>query len=320
MTKAQSFIGADRCSLFLANKTGDHLVTSFSKGVEGSIEIPIDKGIAGKTFTEKQIIGISDAYSHPSFDPTTDNETGYKTHSILAVPIISRSGEVIGVTEMVNKQNSAHENDENGFTEGDEQFMKIFNVFVGISIENARLFKENSEVSQHMQTLFDTTFEISTGEDVQKMLNQVITNARKSCEAEAATLFLVEGDTFKPTVSDGGKTITSQPISLGLIGEVYKTQNPIISNDCQNDKRFNPEIDKQTGFKTISAAVAPVYSRDKANVIGVVEMINKPNGFIQKDLDLLKSFASFATLAIESSPIQQAPAPCAPDISNGIRA
>ena len=62
-------------------------------------------GVAGAVVTEGQSINIPDAYKDDRFNPKVDKETGYKTRSILAFPIRSDDGEVIGCIQMINKQN-----------------------------------------------------------------------------------------------------------------------------------------------------------------------------------------------------------------------
>ena len=87
------------------NSTRDRLITSLHQGLANAIDIPIGKGIAGRTVTEGKVLNIPDAYQTDFFDSSTDLETGYRTKSILSVPIYNNRGEVIGVTEMVNKVN-----------------------------------------------------------------------------------------------------------------------------------------------------------------------------------------------------------------------
>ena len=54
-------------------------------------------GIAGAVFTSGKAINIPYAYADLRFNPAFDKKTGYFTRSILCVPVINKTGKVIGV-------------------------------------------------------------------------------------------------------------------------------------------------------------------------------------------------------------------------------
>jgi GAF domain-containing protein len=81
-----------------------------------------------------QALNIPDAYKDPRFDPSTDRKTGYITRNILCLPVFNSANELIGVTQLINKQQGS-------FTASDEEFMRAFNIQAGIALENARLFE-----------------------------------------------------------------------------------------------------------------------------------------------------------------------------------
>ncbi len=100
---ARNLLGADRCSLFLADENEKVLWTKVAHGVD-EIRIPWDRGVAGKVYTEGKPLVINDAYSSPYFNKEVDKKTGYVTRNILTVPVISTSGKVIGVYQAINKR------------------------------------------------------------------------------------------------------------------------------------------------------------------------------------------------------------------------
>lgn len=61
-----------------------------------TIKIPIGKGVSGYVAMSGNILNIRDAYHDSRFDPSTDKKTGFKTKTILAVPIVNFAGEVEG--------------------------------------------------------------------------------------------------------------------------------------------------------------------------------------------------------------------------------
>ena len=74
-------------------------------------------------------------------------------------------------------------------------------------------------------------------------------------------------------------------------------------HDAYEDPRFNPEIDKKTGYTTKSILCMPIVSKD--GVIGVVQMVNRLNGdhFTNEDESTFRIFAVYCALALHYSRI-----------------
>jgi 3',5'-cyclic-nucleotide phosphodiesterase len=140
----RTLTSSDRCALFLVNPTRDRLISYLQTGLQAPIDIPIDAGIAGRTVVNRTLINIPDAYTSSFFDPSTDRESGYHTKSILSVPIYNNRGEMMECTEMINKQTGT------SFSDWDVKLIQLFNVFCGIGLENARLYKDSVDLHQHL--------------------------------------------------------------------------------------------------------------------------------------------------------------------------
>lgn len=98
----KQMVNADRCSIFLYDPERDELFTYYAHGVD-RIVIPANKGIAGKCFQTGRIINLEDAYKDPDFNRETDAIYNYRTKSLLAVPLRTAQGKIIGVFEALNK-------------------------------------------------------------------------------------------------------------------------------------------------------------------------------------------------------------------------
>lgn len=87
----------------------------------------------------------------------------------------------------------------------------------------------------------------------------------------------------------------------GIGGWVFRNQRPTIVNDCYSDHRFNPDVDKQTGFHTKNLLCVPLINRKK-ECIGTLQVLNKRKGnFNNGDLELLTSMSHYVTIALENS-------------------
>jgi HD-GYP domain-containing protein (c-di-GMP phosphodiesterase class II) len=102
------------------------------------IRFPMHLGIAGSVATTGETINIPDAYQDSRFNPEVDRKTGYRTRSILTMPMRNKRGEVIGVFQCLNKEGGA-------FTREDEQLLEALSSQTAIAIENAQLYEDQKK-------------------------------------------------------------------------------------------------------------------------------------------------------------------------------
>ncbi|MEB3210618.1 MAG: GAF domain-containing protein [Leptolyngbyaceae bacterium] len=152
MDEARKLMKADRSTLFLLDAEHKQLwsrVAAADGETMIDIRIPADKGIAGYVASTKQPLNIPVAYEDPRFDPSTDKRTGYVTRNILCMPIFNSKGQLIGVTQLINKE-KGH------FTNSDEEFMRAFNTQAGIALENAQLFESVLQEKQYQKDILES--------------------------------------------------------------------------------------------------------------------------------------------------------------------
>jgi len=98
-------LGTERGALFLNDPQTKELYSRVAQGnIQREIRILNDSGIAGAVFCSGEPLIIQDAYADPRFNRVVDERTGFKTRSILCVPITTGRGEIIGVAETLNKR------------------------------------------------------------------------------------------------------------------------------------------------------------------------------------------------------------------------
>jgi len=141
MTSITQTMNAERATLYLIDEEKQRLRSYIAQKAElRVIELPIGVGIAGYVAQTGQVLNIKDAYRNPHFNPEIDKKTGFRTHTILCMPIYNKSEEKIGVCQVLNKKR------QEVFTEYDEYFLKLFMNQAAIAIENARLLEEKEKV------------------------------------------------------------------------------------------------------------------------------------------------------------------------------
>eukprot|EP00929_Paragymnodinium_shiwhaense_P107937 TRINITY_DN74289_c0_g1_i1.p1 TRINITY_DN74289_c0_g1~~TRINITY_DN74289_c0_g1_i1.p1 ORF type:complete len:1286 (+),score=315.88 TRINITY_DN74289_c0_g1_i1:252-4109(+) len=92
----------DRVSVFVFDMTTDTLLL-YASNLHEPIRVPMGKGIAGKVFEDQDMVAIPDCYKDERFDPRHDKASGYITRSMVAVCIVGRNGESVGVIQAINK-------------------------------------------------------------------------------------------------------------------------------------------------------------------------------------------------------------------------
>ncbi len=100
--------------------------------------LAMGKGIAGWVAQNKEPILIPDAYQDERFDPSFDKRSGYRTKSILCVPLLHK-GKTIGVMTVLNRL------DDEPFNENDKNSIFSFASQAALAIENARLIQTEIE-------------------------------------------------------------------------------------------------------------------------------------------------------------------------------
>jgi Nif-specific regulatory protein len=104
-TEAAELLQADRASIFLLDREKCELWSVITHEKEKRIVLfDARLGIAGAAAMTGQTINVTDAYEHPLFFKEVDQKIGYRTKTLLAVPIMNSKGEVIGVGEAINKK------------------------------------------------------------------------------------------------------------------------------------------------------------------------------------------------------------------------
>ncbi|MFP5212043.1 MAG: PP2C family protein-serine/threonine phosphatase [Acidobacteriota bacterium] len=139
MTSSRTILRADACSLMLVDDQTGELVFEVAQGpvahlIKGGFRLKKGEGIAGHVFETGTPLLIEDAYQHPRFNRAFDLKTGYRTRSILCVPLMAKD-RVIGVSQFINRLDGAP------FDAEDLETITLLNAHAAVAIENARLHR-----------------------------------------------------------------------------------------------------------------------------------------------------------------------------------
>ena len=147
---------------------------------------------------------------------------------------------------------------------------------------------------------------LSSQDDVDVALSQVIGQITEFLTAEALSIFLVEQPSGDLVLTHATGEVGHKIIGLrlkseqGVVGWVVKHSEDLIVPYPGLDARFFEGVDEDTGFSTRSILCSPI--RENGHAIGAVEVLNKKEGtFNDDDLELLRAIAQLLARAISTA-------------------
>ena len=126
-------LDAERASLFLVDRAAGELELRVAQDLPeaGTVRIPLGSGIAGAAASDGRPVRVDDAYADPRFNAEVDRRTGFRTRSVLCLPLHDTQGEVFAVTQLLNRR------DGRPFDERDERRFAEFSASLGVLLESA---------------------------------------------------------------------------------------------------------------------------------------------------------------------------------------
>src|SRR5262245_53975348 len=234
-------------------------------------------------------------------------------HTILVAPLI-RAGVAIGVITI-------RRTEVRPFTDRQIELLKIFADQAVIAIENTRLFEEVQTRTKELQDSLDrqtATSEVlgvisRSPNEVQPVLDTIVATAQRLCRAERASIWRLEGGTFRAVAHHGTpeelvESLYSarRPLSRGsMIGRATLARRAVQVEDVVTD----PELVAGHAFSRAGNihTVLAVPLLLKGNPIGVIALARtRVAPFDDKQVALVEAFADQAVIAIENSPLFEA--------------
>jgi signal transduction histidine kinase len=315
MEKVTELMEADRSTLYLVSEDGGTLTSKVVQGEEVvEIRLAIGEGIAGWVAQTKETLNIPDAYADQRFQPAYDLKSGYRTRSILTVPMVGALGGLVGVLQLINKHDGA-------FERGDEELASALASQAAIAIENARLYQslvaQNQELmdtrrdlerrQRELNALYEVEKDMSHALDLDDLLSRILAQAIAVLGGGAGSIALVEPDgslRFRTVQGPAAPRLIERtlPHGTGLIGWSIAHKTPVIVDDPASDPRHARDVAAESGVTPAHLMVAPLV--DGEEVMGAVEIIDQRkktregSQWSEVDLKLLVLIASQAASAI----------------------
>lgn len=344
--KTGELLNADRTTIYLLDEEKNELWSIVAKDEKGNsleLRFPATMGIAGESATFKKVINIPfDFYDDPraAFAKQKDQETGYRTYTMLVLPLLDTEENLVAVVQLINKLKQdydpqaplADKIDLNGFTQADDDLFDEFAPSIRLILESSRSFYKATQRQRAASALMKATKAMSQSSlDLEETLKRVMDEAKELMQADRSTLWLLDeekGQLWTKIPIQGQLQEIRIPRNAGFAGQVAETGEPVlIPFDLYDHENADTakSTDKKTGYRTCSMLCMPVFNA-KDELIGVTQLINKkrqgeypdynpadwPNApdcwkasFNRNDMEFMKAFNIQAGVALQNAKLFQ---------------
>ncbi|XP_026503380.1 dual 3',5'-cyclic-AMP and -GMP phosphodiesterase 11A isoform X1 [Terrapene carolina triunguis] len=300
-------VEADRSSLFLVEgaaagkkslvskffdvHAGTPLLPCCSTENSNEVQVPWGKGIIGYVAEHGETVNIPDAYQDRRFNDEIDKLTGYKTKSLLCMPIRNNDGEIIGVAQAINKTPGGAP-----FTDDDEK--ALLEVVNDLFEEQTDLEKIVKKIMHRAQTLLKCErCSVLLLEDIESP----VVKFTKSFELLSPKCSADAENSFKDSM-EKSSSYSDWLINNSIAELVASTGLPVNISDAYQDPRFDAEADQFSGFHIRSVLCVPIWNSNH-QIIGVAQVLNRLDGkpFDDADQRLFEAFVIFCGLGINNT-------------------
>ncbi len=212
--KASELMEAERASIFIVTPDGRELESEVALGISSEgIKFSKLEGIAGHVYKTGEKANIEDAYKDKRFLKSVDRKTGFRTRSMLSVPLLGPKGKPVGVFQVLNKRGVS-------FSRDDEELAEAFASQAAVAIMNAQeyehLRREKTRLLEQLRR--ESSLEALVG--ASRCMQELRGLAGKVASSSAGVIITGESGT--------GKDLLAKAIHA----ESGRAQGPFVAINC----------------------------------------------------------------------------------------
>lgn len=295
--ESKKLFSPDHASLMLYQPDSKLLKIVQATGTryEPLVQLSAGIGIAGHIFSSGKSEIINNVHADKRFIAGS-NQIG----SIMCAALKSQE-KVIGVLNVSDKN-------QDKYLAQDLRRLELLASQAATALQNAMLFEQLERARNEEAQLLEVANSISSELQLDVLLEKIMQAATNLLAADGISLFLFEPDNNELwsciTLGVYIKEIRI-PATSGLAGTCFKTGQMLNISDVQNDTRFNPLVDQETGLFTRNMLCMPI-SNKHGDTIGVVQAINKKKGdFVGIDETRLQAFSAQVAIALDHEELEE---------------
>lgn len=262
----------DLFAILLYSEKRGGLVIRYSIGhreeIVRNLVIPLNEGIVGAAAAKREPVLAADVRDDPRYLNALD-----AVRSELAVPMMAR-GRLVGVLDVQSTEPGA-------YSEHELSMLTLIASRVGISVDNARLYRRVEKQNHTLRTLAQLSREFSSILDLDELLARIARAIRTLMHYDAFGIFLVDeaAGVLKTRFSaryDQRVYVDNIPLGKGLTGAAVEARAPVRVADTSKDERY---VASHEGIR--SSLTVPLIVKDR--VVGVVDVESERPGYYSDD-------------------------------------
>lgn len=303
MLYSKDLLEAEASSLFLLEEKDGFLYCEVALGEKGEIiqkyaRLEPGQGIAGWVAKEKKSIVLEDAYTDQRFNPALDQKTGFRTRSLVCVPLFIQD-KVIGTLEILNKSQ------DRSFDHSDVEVLTSLSEIAAIAIKNAQTHESLKKRVLELRLLYEFEKLTVAEKSIHELGNWLLDKVLEFLEAKAGTIYLAD-PTLEVLRVLAARGIPEDaihniqvPFGEGVSGWVAKEKQSLLIQNLDEDPRYDKNAKYK--FEASSLISAPLLYRDE--LLGVISVNNKYSGFAftHADLEMLGAIANRLSVTIKNA-------------------
>ncbi|MGY9063098.1 MAG: GAF domain-containing protein, partial [Rhodospirillales bacterium] len=177
-------LGAERGSLFLNDAETGELYSRVAQGnFSREIRILNTTGVAGAIFSSGKGEIIHDAYQDGRFNRSIDEKTGFETKSILCAPDKTEKNEVIGVVQVLNKNDGE-------FNQEDLKLLEAMTTQASVALQSTQFVERMRKTREKEMEFLDVVSDVTSELELGSLLKKVMAEATRMLNADRSTLFM----------------------------------------------------------------------------------------------------------------------------------
>ncbi|MBT3314778.1 MAG: GAF domain-containing protein [Anaerolineae bacterium] len=297
LESAVQILDCEAGSLFMVDEDTDELIFTVAVGPAATDlvgkRLPAGKGIVGKAVETRAPVVENNTRQSTGWSETTDEETGFSTEALLAVPLQIK-GNVIGVVEVINKKDGLP------FIDADESLLTAFAGQAAVAVENARLYtltdQELNARVEELSIMQRIDRELNASLETDRAMRTTLEWAMRRSEANAGFIGNLSEEGIYIIAQDGYGNQLENYAKKALPLEL-PTMIKAVESGLPTTTQLDPI--KQSGLllNARTQTIIPLRREGKVVALILLESANKS----EVDLDFLSRLSDHAAIAIANA-------------------
>ncbi len=303
-------IGVTQCVVAVFDERQENLTVIAEHLPPGTIpvlgmKIPVEnKALAERILSIGEPLAITDLEHDPLLAGMREALIRRGTRSLLLVPLRVREEAMsfVALETAVTPR---------PFTVKDIELARtVANLMAG-ALERVPLYEESRRRLEELMLLSEISHLVTSTLDYKEVLARIMQGVYRVLGLESCSLLLMDEESdaliFRASVGDSEEARRAiglkVPVEESIAGRALQEERIILVSDVRQETYFYRGIDDATDFTTRSVLGVPLLTKEGA--IGVIEAVNKPDGFSAGDIRLVESVAASATVAIQNARLHE---------------